>query len=338
MRATLLCAAALAAASLASRASAADSASFTLTDAAVAAVPPRFVSFSIEVGSAPQVFLVGGLGAAPRASLARLLNALREAAGDAAGAMIRVGGNSADESAWVPTGDLPNGTTYRITTADLDSYEAAVPAWNGTLVLDITLRYTGKSGTDLDVAHLTSALGRLGTSLVEGVEIGNEVDLFFENGIRARSYVYDDHKPEFALAAAAVAPVLAPAGRPMLQGATWCSNHWTVANFSDYVATFGAAFGSISLHRYAASVCNGDKATIEELMADKASEGLAQNLAPWIAAVPSTIPFYIGEGNSVSCGGAAGVSDRWAAALWSLDVLFQVASAGVKRWSFHGSE
>ena len=332
-----LCAAAFAAALLLSPGSALDSASFSLTATRIGDVPPRFVSFSIEVGSAPKVFLVGGLGGAPRASLARLLNALRAAAGDAAGAMIRVGGNSADESAYVPSGDLPAGTTYRITDADLDSYAAAVPSWNGSLVIDTTLRYVGAQGTALDVAHLAAVAKRVGFALVEGVEIGNEVDLFFENSIRNASYVYNDHKPEFKLANDALKPVLSAAGRPMIQGATWCSEHWTTANFTDYVRSFGSSFGSISLHRYAASVCHNDKATISELMADKAADGLAAALVPWVApALAAGIPIYIGEGNSVSCGGAKGVSDVWASALWALDVLFSVATVGIQRWSFHG--
>ena len=321
----------------ASASSAPDSASFALTHTHVADVPRRFVSFSIEVSKAPDVFLVGGLGGAPRASFARLMNALRGAAGDAGGAMIRVGGNSADESAYLPSGDLPNGTTYRITDADLDAYAAAVPAWNGSLVLDTTLRYPGAQGTALDVAHIAAAVARkgVGFGLLEGVEIGNEVDLFFENGIRNPSYVYNDYAPEFKKANDALAPVLAPGGRPRIQGATWCSNHWTIANFSHYVASFGASFGSISIHRYAESVCHNDKATIAGLMADKSAAGLAAAAQPYVAAA-GAIPVYIGEGNSVSCGGAKGVSDVWASALWALDVLFNVAAVGFRRWSFHG--
>ncbi len=109
-------------------ASAADTASFTLTPALGRTIPPRFVGLSIEVGSTPAVFNAGGLGGAPRASLAALLNALRAAAGDAAGPNIRVGGNSADESAFVPSGPLPTNSTYRITAADLQAYAVAVKA------------------------------------------------------------------------------------------------------------------------------------------------------------------------------------------------------------------
>ena len=104
-------------------ASSGDTATFQLTlHPTLPGAPPiasRFIGFSIEVGSTPATFNVGGLGGSPRGSLASLFNALREASGDAQGPNVRVGGNSADESAYIPSGPLPNNITYRITDADL---------------------------------------------------------------------------------------------------------------------------------------------------------------------------------------------------------------------------
>lgn len=52
------------------------------------------------------------------------------------GPNIRVGGNSADESAWVPApAGLPAGDEYRITDIDLMAYVTAVPLWGGSLTL-----------------------------------------------------------------------------------------------------------------------------------------------------------------------------------------------------------
>lgn len=122
-----------------------------------------------------------------------------------------------------------------------------------------------------------------------------------------------------------------------MQGATWCSPKWSDADFDEYVAARGATFSSVSLHRYATSVCHGDTTSIEELMADKATTGLAASLAHGVAtAAKAGAPLYVGEGNSCSCGGKAGVSDVWAAAVWALDALFSVAAVGVDRWAFHG--
>ena len=317
-----------------SLAAAADHATFQLHAAALrpdgAPIPPRFVGLSIEVSAAPQVFLTGGLGGPPRPSFTALMRALAAAGGGAGGASVRVGGNSADESAWVPTGALPPNTTYRITAADLASYNAAVPLFNGSVILDTTLRYADSSA--LAAAHAAAAAAALGP-LLEHVEIGNEPDLFYKNGFRPKTFSYSDYKSEYGAAAAAV--VAAVPGR-RLQGATWCTNNWS-ANFADYMAAFGKFMSSVSLHRYAGTACNGGKATIAELMADKAAAGEAANVAPAVAtAAAHGVPLYIGEGNSVSCGGTTGVSDVWAAAVWAVDVLFNMAAVGVSRWNFHG--
>lgn len=147
------------------------SATFAVTRTPVIAQPvsKRFVGFSIEVDATPNVFLTGGLGGKPRASYAALMNTLKDAGGWAAGPAIRVGGNSADESAWVPApAPLPANTTYRITDADLDAYAAAVPAWEGSVIIDTTFLYDDPA---LMLAHTAAAAKRLG-KLIESVELG----------------------------------------------------------------------------------------------------------------------------------------------------------------------
>ena len=153
--------------------SGASSSSFRITRTPTISMPvaPRFVGFSIEVGSTPEVFLTGGLGGPPRSSYAALMNTLREAGSYPRGPAIRVGGNSADESAWVSApAPLPLNTTYRITGADLDAYAAAVPAWGGSIILDTTFLYDSPA---LMLAHTAAAAKRLGP-LIESVELGNE--------------------------------------------------------------------------------------------------------------------------------------------------------------------
>jgi hypothetical protein len=311
-----------------------DTANFTLSLKPLARVPPRFIGFSIEVSSAPEVFLVGGLGGGPRRSFATLMNGLRSAAGESAGPTVRVGGNSADTSAWVPApAPLPPNSTYRITSADLAAYAAAIPAFNGSVIVDVTLRYP--SQPVYDVEHVTAAAAALGGAL-SAVEIGNEPDLFHKNGIRQPGYDYAQYKVDYNNVSVPVLSALAGSAA-RVQGATWCSDTWSPADFADYIDAAKQGLSCVSLHRYAASVCDGGKATIAELMADKASQGLAAGLEPWVAVADAAgVPLVIGEGNSVSCGGATGVSDTWAAALWALDTLFNVAAVGVHRWAFHG--
>ena len=316
-------------------AAAGDTATFSLSSAPVLPnakpIPPRFIGLSIEVGSTPSVFNINGVTGTPRASLAALLNTLRLAAGDAEGPVVRVGGNSADESAWVPSGPLPPNSTYRITAADLATYVAAVAGWNGSITLDTTLRYPALA-SPLVTGHVTAALAVLGDRL-SAVELGNEPDLFFENGIRNPSYGYPGYKVDYAAVSNAVVPLLP---RPMIQGATWCSARWN-SDFEDYMNNHAATMSSVSIHRYAETACHGAQPTLAGLLADKASVGLALDVAPYVATADRHgVPAFIGEGNSISCGGFAGVSDVWGAALWVVDTLFNMAAVGIERWNFHG--
>jgi hypothetical protein len=101
------------------------------------------------------------------------------------------------------------------------------------------------------------------------------------------------------------------------------------------MGAFAPTMSSVSIHRYPETACDGGKPTLAGLLDDRAAEQQAASVAGWVATARG-VPLYIGEGNSVSCGGAAGVSDVWGAALWALDVLFAMASVGVQRWNFHG--
>jgi hypothetical protein len=156
-----------------------------------APIPARFVGFSIEVGSTPAVFLLGGLGGTPRTSFATLMNILRAASGSARGPNVRVGGNSADESVWLPSGPLPPNSTYRIAQADLDAYLLAMPAWNGSLQIDTTILYP--KDPSFAVAHIAAARKTLGImdsdagGLVEGIEVGAFQERFVSPPQRRKS-------------------------------------------------------------------------------------------------------------------------------------------------------
>jgi hypothetical protein len=98
---------------------------------------------------------------------------------------------------------------------------------------------------------------------------------------------------------------------------------------------------TISYHEYPLNVCDKppQKNTIYQLLANAASDDNANKLAPFVTeAAKYKLPFYIGEGNSVACGGEVNVSDIAATTLWAVNTLFKHASIGITRWNFHGCE
>eukprot|EP01048_Picozoa_sp_COSAG05_P007598 COSAG05_NODE_540_length_8845_cov_13.872742_4_plen_223_part_00 len=64
-------------------------------------------------------------------------------------------------------------------------------------------------------------------------------------------------------------------------------------------------------------------------------DGRAAIMREFVQAVAPT-PLWAGETNSISCGGAPGVSDTYASTLWVLDYLAEMSKAGVVGANFHG--
>jgi hypothetical protein len=71
-------------------------------------------------------------------------------------------------------------------------------------------------------------------------------------------------------------------------------------------------------------------------MNDQTSAGLAQGIAPAVAAAHGAgIPFRMDEMNSASSRGQPGVSNAFASALWFLDTFFNLANVGVDGVNVH---
>lgn len=248
------------------------------------------------------------------------------------------GGNSADESGYVPASlPLPPNVTYRITDADFQAYAAAVPLWNGSITPGVNFRFAGN--TSLAVAHMTGLQKIVPQSLLEGIEIGNECDLYSGNGIRNASFTMADYVSQWDAYQHDLA-IRAGVTYPRIQGATFCCHKASYdgglpAYIEEYAS--GGVLSSISYHHYATDHCNGHVHQLWELLTQHAASWGAQ--AIWdLSAVTrgNRIPFYIGEGNSIACGGEYGISDTFAASLWSVDMLMYMATAGVTRFNFHG--
>ena len=112
----------------------------------------------------------------------------------------------------------------------------------------------------------------------------------------------------------------------------------------NHLASFIGAqprLGLVTYHRYPLRACTTDSTqasfpTIPNLLADSSSSGLAAGVAPFAAvAHRHQLPLRMTEINSASCQGTAGVSDSFASALWALDTMFNMASAGVDGVNFH---
>lgn len=211
-----------------------------------APIPHNFVGVSQEINDAAD--FLGRYPLPPNAPFVQLMRNLQRASG-LEGPQLRVGGNSAETSVWWPGGGpLPPNQTYAITAADLSSYAASVPLWNGSLVLGTSMAIPDPSWA---TAHVAAIDTQLGWGLVDAIEVGNEPEIFHDSGVRPHSWSFDDYEREFAAHVAAAEAVGLPHSR--VQGAVFCCNNSNFnAGLPGYISRFAAAgaVNSVSYHRW----------------------------------------------------------------------------------------
>ena len=318
-----------------------------------ASVAPNFVGLSIEVGSVLK--MMGSDGS--RASFAQALRNLHALTpGAHAGPVLRLGGNSADDSCFGGGGGSAALCKYNISAAgDLAAYRAfaASTAADANVSYVIDVNFGGSTDPAFSAVPHVRALGAAALwPHVRAVEIGNEMDIYASHaGVpgkpqhRNASYTFGEYAAEFSAFLAALRDPAVGLPPKRVQGGTWASSSTSGAHlawdsgFASYVSQHAAELASVSYHRYPKSHCGGENVTAAGLLGWSAGQG---GVAAFVdrgfiaAARQQRVPFVVGEGNSASCGGMPGVSDTFAAALWALDFLPTLSQAGAVGMNFHG--
>lgn len=294
-------------------------------------VRPNFAGVSLEVHCLPEQ--LGAYPNKPRVSYTNLLQNLQRQSG-LEGPIIRIGGNSADESVYNPNSlAVPNNTRYNISAMDLKSYEQFGKEFDVAFVIDTN--FAVANSAKWGVAHIQGVAQVMEWNRIKAVEIGNECDLFFENGLRPTSFNYEEYKQQFDLYRDAYLAAGMPSKR--IQGGTFCCSHFD-SHVADYIMEEKSQLKTFSYHKYPTSTCNGGVATMKELLSAKATSGTVQrDLAQFAKdSAAAGIDFYLGESNSASCGGEKGVSNALGSALWGVDWMFNLAAVNTSGVNFHG--
>lgn len=275
----------------------------------VASVRPDFIGLGYEISSVARPGLLSDKN--------RVYVQLVRTLGDHS--VIRVGGNTADYASYSPNGQplsspetkagsIVNDTVLQ----DLGSFLRAT-GWQ----LIWTLNLGGRNQENaLDEAKAVRAAA--GDHLL-AFEIGNEPDLFARRH-RAPGYSYADYLSEFRAYRDALLQKIPDS----------CFAAPDAAVALDWVSKFAADEGKqirlLTAHYYRDGAMK-PTSTIAELLQDDPRLGaMLRQLQS--AADSSGVPYRICETNSFYGGGKPGVSDTFAAALWVLDFMFTLASAG----------
>ena len=99
---------------------------------------------------------------------------------------------------------------------------------------------------------------------------------------------------------------------------------------------YAKALGVLTVHRYPYSACSTTQPTTTDMLAEKATHGVAEEYASVLALGRQYgIDVRFDELNSITCGGVASVSQSYVSSLWAADLLFELAGAGTGGINFH---
>lgn len=245
--------------------------------------------------------------------------------------VIRIGGNTSDETFWTSTGETPPAWSIAtITPADLTALDTLAKASGWKVVLGVNLKEYDPTRAADEAAHAQAALG----SSLLAVEIGNEPDLYSQYSGNTAKYVSDFESYVTAIEKAAP-------GVP-IEG----SDAAGAPNGSFQNAFVAAEQGlgkpnivELTNHFYPLSDCSSsDDPTIAGLLGTSVRNSETSVADEAVAeSAKLGLPAVIDEGNSVVCEGMPGVSDVYASALWEIDAQLDMAREGVSGYYMHGT-
>jgi hypothetical protein len=169
---------------------------------------------------------------------------------------------------------------------------------------------------------------------VQAFELGNEPDLYVLDSLhRSLGYGWNAYLADmeaFRAGIAATVPPETPFAAPALANRSW------LMNMSGFCEREKNDLALLTTHIYPFTNCYKLAPGPEALLTEYATSGIGASYKPVAAAAHAAgMDYRMGEMSSVSCGGADGVSNVYAAALWCADIAFQLAAAGLDGLNFH---
>jgi hypothetical protein len=242
--------------------------------------------------------------------------------------VLRIGGNSVDRNIWTPNG--AGQTAGQIAPSDVDACAAFIKATGWQVIYGINLggSANGTQTTTLAAAEVAYAASKFGNALI-GIEIGNEPDLYSTNYYTS-GFTLSQFETLWGQYRTAIrnttptAPITGPA---------------TAGNESSWTVPFGQTvtktqISLLTQHYYRA---NGQLPTSTAAFLVTPDSTLISDLKTLnTGATAIGVPFRMSECNSFYNGGASGVSNSYASALWVLDYMYNCAQGGASGVNFHG--
>jgi hypothetical protein len=241
---------------------------------------------------------------------------------------VRIAGNTLDRdtlwaSAAQPAPDpLPSWVQDVVTPADVARLDAFLRATGWRAEVGINVGRFDRARAADESRNLFSTVG----SRLVAVECGNEPNSWAGKGLRPSPFGYPQYRPDWEACAAAV-------GSTRIAGPDTSSPKSTGSWVSRFAADEHARLAMITQHAYSVGASAGVRGLLSPATDASEVSSVATQLA---AARRQHLAIRLDETNSIAGGGARGVSDAYASALWALDYSLLMARDGFDGLNFHG--
>jgi len=239
--------------------------------------------------------------------------------------IVRIGGGTSDLIGW--TGQPRNASDGpgMLTTSDVDRLAAFSKAVDWQVIFGLNMSNNDQGAARDEATYAANALG----SRLYAFQAGNEPDMFGREGLRPSTYDVYTYSKDWDGYYSCIKKQL-----PQAQFAGP-----DVANNTEWVNLFvkdeSTNLNMLDAHFYATGPATASYITKADILSP--SFGLAAYLDNLNnQSSQYKIPYRITECNSIWGGGKPGVSDTFAATLWALDFMWQVATKNGQGINFHG--
>lgn len=237
--------------------------------------------------------------------------------------LLRIGGNTSDKTGW--TGAPRTSFTGKdsLTTTDIDRFAAFAERTGWKVLFGLNL---GTSSPEVNAGEARYVAGKMKNTL-SGFQIGNEPDLYYKH-LRPKDYEIKTYETEWLSHYRQIKSRLPEArfAGPAAAG----DIRW----FASFMKNHPDKITLLTAHYYNSPGQNAAVTWKTMLAPDLRLSVYLQTLDR--LGREHGVPYRMGECNSMSRGGKAGVSNLFASALWGLDYMWMVALHGGQGVNFHG--
>ena len=247
-------------------------------------------------------------------------------------ALLRLGGNSGDNSWWPIPGMRKLPYLYTLTPRWGARVRALLTALGGKAIVGVNFKEGPKIDSKIAPAEIADFDRYVGANLIDAFELGNEPEFYPLSVVTGHRVRGPDTIAAYGREFTHIASELggAPLAGPGSVGPQWQSKLGSV------LSDMPSRLKLVTVHAYPMKNCSRlAHLSMSDFFTRAAIQGLADSVRGMVrAAAAHGKPLRVDEINGITCGGKPGLSNSFGEALWALNVLPALWHAGVQGVNF----